>query len=131
MYVFCSSRWRRCAAAWIRTRWQPPFFDHPQRGDRPSARPRSGSQIGAHVQIALGIGNLNALLPKQAPDLIENLALDVVDAVLRVFYPEPQLELDRGLAEGDDQRVRRRDSQDAIRVARGLAHQRERVVEIG
>jgi hypothetical protein len=54
-----------------------------------------------------------------------------VDAVLRVLYPEPQLELNRGLAEGHDQRVRRRYSQDALRVARGLAHQRERLVEIG
>src|SRR5262245_59394812 len=74
---------KMCRSVWIRTRWQPPFFDHPERGDRPSARPRSGSQIGAHVQSALGIGNLNALLPKQAPDLIENLALDVVDPVHR------------------------------------------------
>src|SRR4029077_15968195 len=64
-------------------------------------------------------------------ELIENLALDILDAVLCVLYPEPQLELDRGLAEGHDQRVRCRYSQDALRVVRGLAHQRERLVEIG
>src|SRR5262249_46572127 len=108
-----------------------PRFRQSRARERPSARPRSGRQIGAHVQIPLGVGDLNALLSKQTPNLIEDLALDVVHAVLRVHYPEAQLELDRGLAEGHDQRVGCRHRQDALRVACRLAHQRERLVDIG
>src|SRR5690242_7500069 len=52
------------------------------RHDASLRNPWSGPQIGAHVQITLGIGDLNALLPEQPPDLVENLTLDVVHAVV-------------------------------------------------
>ena len=47
----------------------------------PARRPRSTPQIGAHVEIPLWIGDLNTFLPKQTPDLVKYLALDVVHAV--------------------------------------------------
>jgi hypothetical protein len=45
--------------------------------ERESARPHGHAQVGKseHVQIPLGVGDLNALLSKQTPDLIEDLAL--------------------------------------------------------
>ena len=91
----------------------------------------SGRLIGAYIKIALGIRNANAFLLKQSPNLVKHLALDVVDAILRVLDPEPQLELYRRLAKGHDQGVRGRHRQDALRIARRLAHQGERLVEIG
>src|SRR5271166_2316422 len=92
---------------------------------------KSGRRIGADIKIPLGIRNLNALLLKQPPDLVKDLALDVVDAILGVLDPEAQLELDRTLTEGHDQGVRRRYRQHALRIARRLTHQGERLVEIG
>ena len=59
---------------------------------------KGGRRIGAYIEIPLGIRNANALLLKQSPDLVKDLALHVVDAVLGVLDPEPQLEFDRGLA---------------------------------
>jgi hypothetical protein len=59
---------------------------------------KSGRRIGAYIKIPLGVWNANALLLKQTPDLVKDLALDVVDAILRVLDPEPQLKLDRRLA---------------------------------
>ena len=88
-------------------------------------------RIGAHIKVPLGVGNANALLLKQSPDLVQDLALDVVDAVVGVLDPEPQLEFDRTLAKGHDQGGRRRHCQDSFRTARRLPHQRERLVEIG
>lgn len=51
-------------------------------------RATSNPQIGAHVQIPFRIRDLNALLTKQPPDLVEDFALDVVHAVVRVLYPD-------------------------------------------
>src|ERR1700730_15370657 len=90
---------------------------------------KSGLRIGAYVEIALGVRDANALLLKQSPDLVKDLALDVMDAILGVRDPEPQLEFYRGLAEGHDQGVRGRHRQDALRIARRLVHQGERLIE--
>src|SRR5580704_14660378 len=92
---------------------------------------KSGRHIGAYIKIPLRVWNANALLLKQSPDLVKDLALDVVDAIMGVLDPEPQLEFDRTLAEGHYQGVRRWHRQDALRIARRLAHQGERLVEIG
>src|SRR5205085_138248 len=92
---------------------------------------KRGRRIGAYIKIPLGVGNANALLLKQPPDLVKDLALDVVDAILGVPDPEPQLELDRALAEGHDKGVRRRRCQNPLRIARRLAHQGERLIEVG
>src|SRR6201997_2588351 len=92
---------------------------------------QSGRRIGAYIKIPLGIRNANALLLKQPPDLVEDLALHVMDAILGVLDPESQLELDRGLAKGHDQGVWGRHRQDALRIACRLAHQGERLVEVG
>src|SRR5260370_40938199 len=92
---------------------------------------KSGRRVGAYIKIAFGIRNANALLLKQSPDLVKNLAFDVVDAILGILNPEPQLELYRSLAKGHDQGVRRRHRQDALRIASRFAHQGERLVEIG
>src|SRR5580693_9819484 len=92
---------------------------------------KSGRRIGAYVEIALGVRDANALLLKQSPDLVKDLALDVMDAILGVRDPEPQLEFYRGLAEGHDQGVRGRHRQDALRIARRFAHQGERLIEVG
>src|SRR5260370_7829419 len=72
---------------------------------------KSGRRVGAYIKIAFGIRNANALLLKQSPDLVKNLAFDVVDAILGILNPEPQLELYRGLAKAHDPCVRRRHSQ--------------------
>src|ERR1700741_2120882 len=77
---------------------------------------KSGRRIGAYIKIPLGIRNANALLLKQPPDLVEDLALHVMDAILGVLDPESQLELDRGLAKGHDQGVWGRHRQDALRI---------------
>jgi hypothetical protein len=52
---------------------------------------KSGWRIRAHIKIALGVRDADAFLLKQSPDLVKHLALDVVDAILRVLDPEPQL----------------------------------------
>src|SRR6516162_2005171 len=92
---------------------------------------KSGRRIGAYIKIPFGVRNANSLLLEQSPDLEKDLALDVVDAILGVLDPEPQLELYRRLAKGHDQGVRGRHRQDALRIAGRLAHQGERLVEIG
>ena len=56
---------------------------------------KSGRRIGAYIKIALGVRDANALLLEQSPDLVKDLALDVMDAILRVLDPEPQLESTR------------------------------------
>ena len=53
---------------------------------------KRGRRVGAYIKFARGIWDANALLLKQSPDLVKDLAFDVVDAVLRVLDPEPQLE---------------------------------------
>ena len=39
---------------------------------------KRGRRIGAYIKIPLGVGNANALLLKQPPDLVKDLALDGV-----------------------------------------------------
>jgi hypothetical protein len=63
---------------------------------------KSGRRIGANIKIPLGVRNANALVLKQSPDLVRDLALHVVDAILGVLDPEPQLEFDRTLAKGHE-----------------------------
>jgi hypothetical protein len=69
-------------------------------------------------------------LPKQPPDLIKNLALDVVHTILGILDPEPQLEFDRGFVERHDQRVGRRHGKDPLGVACRLPHQGKSLIEI-
>src|SRR3954447_26078991 len=83
------------------------------------------------VDVALWVRDLDAFLPKQAPSIVQDLALHVMDAMLRIGDPKAYLQFDRGFTEGHDKDIRCRRGQNAMRSARRLTHQCNDLVQIG
>src|ERR1700730_3399259 len=86
---------------------------------------------GANIQVPLGVWDLNAFLPEQSPDLVQNFALHIVDAMLCVSDPETHFKLDRTLAEGQDKHIRCWRGEDPVGPARCLAPECNQLVKIG
>ncbi len=83
------------------------------------------------MDVALGKRHVDAVRAKQVPDLQQDLAGNVADAVLHVADPETQLQIERAFIHGDQQRPGFGRAQDARRAAGGLDHQVERLAHVG
>src|SRR5919112_2006115 len=64
--------------------------------------PCSHGLIGMQIDVQLRTRHRDAVFPEEPPKLKQNLALDIMDAVVGVSDPEPELKLDRALPERHD-----------------------------
>src|SRR5260370_25475332 len=99
----------------------------PSIGDRRSALRRLGApsrQRDLHrrleMEVALWIGELDAVGLELVPDQQQHVALDVADAVLGIADPDAQLELDRAGGKAEQDADRRGLREDARRLRRRL-----------
>src|SRR5215203_6126253 len=96
-------RWRRCTKPpWLVGRW------------------------AEDVHVALRKRDLDAVLVEQAEDLQEDFTGDVADAMVGVFDPEAQLEINRVLTKAEHQRRGLRLPEHPWRIRCGTRHQLQR-----
>ena len=79
----------------------------------------------AHVQVALRVRHADALLLETLPDLDQHVALDVLHAVLRIADPKAELQLQRAIAELDEQALGLGIRQHPLRRARRILAERD------